>query len=48
MTYAGPYPYIDGLLLQVTQRIDSIVVSHEARERRAGAATRCAAWFGCG
>ncbi|MBA3270447.1 MAG: glycosyltransferase [Acidobacteria bacterium] len=30
-TYAGPYPYLDGLLLQVTQRIDSIVVSHEAR-----------------
>ncbi len=29
--YAGPYPYIDGLLLQVTQRIDSIVVSHEPR-----------------
>lgn len=32
--YGGPYPYIDGLLLQVTQRIDSIVVAHEAR--RAG------------
>ena len=32
--YAGPYPYIDGLLLQVTQRIDSITVRHEAR--RAG------------
>jgi undecaprenyl-phosphate 4-deoxy-4-formamido-L-arabinose transferase len=30
--YAGPYPYIDGLLLQVTQRIDSIVVRHEARQ----------------
>jgi glycosyltransferase involved in cell wall biosynthesis len=29
--YAGPYPYIDGLLLQVTQSIDSIKVSHEAR-----------------
>jgi undecaprenyl-phosphate 4-deoxy-4-formamido-L-arabinose transferase len=29
--YSGPYPYIDGLLLQVTQSIDSIVVSHEAR-----------------
>jgi glycosyltransferase involved in cell wall biosynthesis len=29
--YQGPYPYIDGLLLQVTQRIDSIVVSHEKR-----------------
>jgi glycosyltransferase involved in cell wall biosynthesis len=32
--YAGPYPYIDGLLLQVTQRIGSITVRHEAR--RAG------------
>ena len=31
VTYAGPYPYIDGLLLQVTQSIDSIEVSHEAR-----------------
>ncbi len=29
--YAGPYPYIDGLLLQVTQRIGSINVRHEAR-----------------
>ena len=29
--YAGPYPYIDGLLLQVTQRIGSIAVKHEAR-----------------
>jgi glycosyltransferase involved in cell wall biosynthesis len=32
--YTGPYPYIDGLLLQVTQRIGSITVRHE--ERRAG------------
>ena len=32
ITYSGPYPYIDGLLLQVTQSIDSIVVSHEARQ----------------
>jgi undecaprenyl-phosphate 4-deoxy-4-formamido-L-arabinose transferase len=32
--YAGPYPYVDGLLLQVTQRIDSITVRHDAR--RAG------------
>lgn len=30
--YAGPYPYIDGLLLQVTQRIGSIEVRHEARK----------------
>ena len=29
--YAGPYPYIDGLLLQVTQRIGSIKVRHDAR-----------------
>ena len=29
--YAGPYPYIDGLLLQVTQRIGSIEVRHDAR-----------------
>jgi undecaprenyl-phosphate 4-deoxy-4-formamido-L-arabinose transferase len=34
VSYAGPYPYIDGLLLQVTQRIASLVVSHEPR--RAG------------
>ena len=30
--YAGPYPYIDGLIMQVTQRIDSIEVRHLARE----------------
>jgi len=35
IAYAGPYPYIDGLLLQVTQRIDSVIVAHEPR--RAGA-----------
>lgn len=29
--YSGPYPYIDGLLLQITQRIGSITVRHEAR-----------------
>lgn len=29
--YAGPYPYIDGLLLQVTQQIASIDVRHDAR-----------------
>ena len=32
--YRGPYPYLDGLLLQVTQRIGSIGVRHDAR--RAG------------
>jgi undecaprenyl-phosphate 4-deoxy-4-formamido-L-arabinose transferase len=31
-TYAGPYPYIDGLILQVTQRIGSIEVRHETRQ----------------
>ncbi len=30
--YTGPYPYIDGLLLQMTQRIGSIEVRHEARQ----------------
>lgn len=30
--YAGPYPYIDGLILQVTQRIGSIEVKHETRK----------------
>jgi undecaprenyl-phosphate 4-deoxy-4-formamido-L-arabinose transferase len=30
--YAGPYPYIDGLILQVTQRIGSIEVKHAARQ----------------
>ena len=33
--HTGPLPYIDGLILQVTQRIGSIEVRHE--ERRAGA-----------
>ena len=28
--YAGPYPYVDGLIMQVTQRIDSIEVLHLA------------------
>jgi len=35
--YAGPYPYIDGLILQVTQRIGSLPVRHEAR--KAGVST---------
>jgi len=35
--YAGPYPYIDGLILQVTQRIGSIEVKHDPR--RAGTST---------
>ncbi len=29
--YTGPYPYIDGLITQVTDRIDSLEVRHEAR-----------------
>jgi undecaprenyl-phosphate 4-deoxy-4-formamido-L-arabinose transferase len=29
--YSGPYPYVDGLVMQVTQRIDSIEVLHLAR-----------------
>jgi undecaprenyl-phosphate 4-deoxy-4-formamido-L-arabinose transferase len=29
--YTGPYPYVDGLLLQVTQRIGSITVRHDRR-----------------
>jgi hypothetical protein len=29
--YRGPYPYVDGLVMQVTQRIDSIEVSHLPR-----------------
>jgi undecaprenyl-phosphate 4-deoxy-4-formamido-L-arabinose transferase len=29
--YEGPYPYIDGLIMQVTQRIDSIEVRHLPR-----------------
>jgi undecaprenyl-phosphate 4-deoxy-4-formamido-L-arabinose transferase len=32
--YRGPYPYVDGLIMQVTQRIDSIEVRH--LPRRAG------------
>ena len=30
--HAGPYPYIDGLILQVTQRIGSLPVAHAARQ----------------
>jgi undecaprenyl-phosphate 4-deoxy-4-formamido-L-arabinose transferase len=29
--YRGPYPYIDGLIMQVTQRIDSLAVEHVER-----------------
>ena len=30
--YEGPYPYIDGLISQVTQNIDSIEVRHDERQ----------------
>lgn len=30
--FTGPFPYIDGLLLQATQRIESLTVRHEARQ----------------
>lgn len=29
--YTGPYPYVDGLLMQVTERLDSIEVKHLKR-----------------
>jgi undecaprenyl-phosphate 4-deoxy-4-formamido-L-arabinose transferase len=29
--YGGPYPYVDGLLMQVTQKLDSIEVRHLPR-----------------
>jgi len=38
-THTGPYPYIDGLILQVTQRIGSIEVRHEARHAGASGYT---------
>ena len=37
--HTGPYPYIDGLILQVTQRIGSIDVRHEARQAGASGYT---------
>jgi undecaprenyl-phosphate 4-deoxy-4-formamido-L-arabinose transferase len=30
--HTGPFPYIDGLILQITQRIGSLEVRHEARQ----------------
>ncbi len=30
--YTGPYPYIDGLILGATNRIERLLVRHEARE----------------
>jgi undecaprenyl-phosphate 4-deoxy-4-formamido-L-arabinose transferase len=31
LSYSGPFPYIDGLLMQVTQKIGQLEVSHLAR-----------------
>ena len=39
ISYAGPFPYLDGLLLQVTQRIGSISVRHEPRRMGASSYT---------
>ena len=33
LNYSGPFPYIDGLILQVTQNIDTIEVEHASRKR---------------
>ena len=30
--YNGPFPYIDGLILRVTDNIDSVIVEHRTRE----------------
>jgi len=32
ITYRGPYPYIDGLILDATNRIDQLLVSHAPRQ----------------
>jgi len=37
--HTGPFPYVDGLILQVTQRIGSIDVRHEARKAGASGYT---------
>jgi len=37
--YEGPYPYIDGLILQSTRRIGSVTVAHEARDSGASGYT---------
>ena len=39
VSHTAPYPYIDGLILQVTQRIGSINVRHEARHAGASGYT---------
>jgi hypothetical protein len=37
--YDGPYPYIDGLILQVTRKLGSIDVDHRARDSGASGYT---------
>jgi glycosyltransferase involved in cell wall biosynthesis len=37
--YAGPFPYLDGLILQVTQRVGSLEVEHVARQAGASGYT---------
>ncbi|MGR8979425.1 MAG: glycosyltransferase family 2 protein [Gammaproteobacteria bacterium] len=34
--YEGPYPYIDGLILDVTRNIDSITIEHQRRHSGVG------------
>ena len=46
--YHGPYPYVDGLIMQVTQRIDSIEVRHLPRARGPLQLHAARAWCGCG
>lgn len=38
-TYTAPFPYLDGLILQVTQRLGSIEVRHDARQAGASGYT---------
>lgn len=39
LAYRGPFPYIDGLVFQVSQRVDSIRVDHAHREEGASGYT---------
>ena len=45
--YEGPFPYVDGLILQVTHDIDRLLVDHLPRAAEA-ATIRCAGCFGYG
>jgi glycosyltransferase involved in cell wall biosynthesis len=38
-THTGPFPYLDGLILQVTQRLGSLEVRHDARKAGASGYT---------